>query len=96
MNDQSCSTSMCQTSEANVGQGERVMSLFVGSLLSSYGLLRGHFGGLLIAAAGAGMIYRGLSGNCQLYKALGVSTNDKAENQPLFAQGNSRAASYSN
>ena len=39
-----------------------------------YGLSRESLGGLALAAVGGSLLYRGLSGHCSLYAALGVST----------------------
>jgi uncharacterized membrane protein len=45
-----------------------------GGALACYGLSKGSGSGLLLAAIGGSLMYRGLSGNCQLYQALGIST----------------------
>lgn len=58
----------------NVGYNERMVSVIGGPLVALYGLSRGSLGGLLLAAAGGEMLYRGLSGHCPVYQALGVST----------------------
>jgi uncharacterized membrane protein len=60
----------------NVGQSERVASGVAGGLMVVYGLSKGSLGGLLIAAAGAAVAHRGLTGHCSLYEKLGVSTAD--------------------
>ncbi|AGY58791.1 SRPBCC family protein [Gloeobacter kilaueensis] len=70
----------------NVGEGERWVSLGSGAVLTLYGLSRGNFGGFLLALLGGGLIYRGASGNCQLYRALGVSTASGASSQPVTVQ----------
>jgi uncharacterized membrane protein len=57
-----------------VGETERVASLVGGGLLAVYGLLRASPGGLLLAALGGALAYRGLTGHCPMYSALGVST----------------------
>jgi len=61
----------------NVGDRERSLSLAAGALLlvTSLGKLR-RGQGLVQAAAGAGLIYRGLSGSCPLYNKLGVTTRE--------------------
>jgi len=58
----------------NVGETERWLSLVGGGLLALDGLRRGSLGGLTEAALGASLLSRGLTGHCQLYAALGVST----------------------
>ena len=58
----------------NVGEIERVVSIFVGSLLLTKGVRRFSLSGAATAFAGWRMINRGVSGQCSLYKALNVST----------------------
>jgi uncharacterized membrane protein len=58
----------------NVGDGERWASLVGGGLLAAYGLSRRTLGGLTLALAGGSLVYRGATGRCQLYGALGIST----------------------
>ena len=63
----------------NVGGSERTLSLVGGGLLGLYGLRQvlhqNPIKGLLFTAIGGSLIYRGMTGNCQLYRALGVSSN---------------------
>jgi uncharacterized membrane protein len=61
----------------NVGDGERALSALGGSALALYGLTRGTLGGLALAAVGGALLYRGLSGHCDCYAALGISTAEK-------------------
>jgi uncharacterized membrane protein len=61
----------------NVGENERWASLLGGGLLAAYGLSRGTLGGLLLAAAGGSLVYRGATGHCNLYGALGINTADQ-------------------
>lgn len=65
-----------QTAEAeiNVGPSERMISLVGGGLLTAFGLSRGTLTGLALAAAGGALAYRGFTGSCSVYNALGVST----------------------
>src|SRR5436309_15022718 len=58
----------------NVGPTERLVSLIGGGTLFLYGLSRRSTGGLWLSAAGAALAYRGATGHCQCYEALGVST----------------------
>jgi len=58
----------------NVGAGERYASLLGGSLLALYGFRRPFPQGLLWTALGAGLVYRGATGHCNLYATLGVSS----------------------
>ncbi|MDB4931972.1 MAG: cyclase [Myxococcaceae bacterium] len=63
----------------NVGQQERVLSTSAGVALAIFGLKRGGLLGTLGALTGAGLLYRGLSGQCPVYTALGRSTASRRE-----------------
>jgi len=65
------------TSEVNVGDVERWASTIGGTLLVAQGLRRGSFGGLALAILGGGLVYRGVTGHCNAYKALDIDTSDK-------------------
>lgn len=56
----------------NVGDSERVLSAVAGGAALLYGLARGAFGGWALAGLGAALAYRGLTGHCSLYHALGI------------------------
>jgi hypothetical protein len=60
----------------NVGELERLGCLAVGSWLFLKGVLSRRTSGTLM---GGLLVYRGLSGNCKLYEALGVDTRSPAE-----------------
>lgn len=68
------------SSQTNVASLERAASIVAGSLLSMYGLRRPPFG-LLLALVGGELIYRGVSGQCPVYKQLGISTTGESEEQ---------------
>jgi uncharacterized membrane protein len=61
--------------QTNVNQQERVASLVGGGALIAWGLKKGSWGGLLAAAAGGALAYRGATGHCPVYQALGVHTD---------------------
>ena len=63
-------------SSINVGSVERVASVVAGTALVAWGLFRRSRSGLGLAATGGMMLYRGLGGNCLLYRALGISHGD--------------------
>ena len=65
----------------NVGSAERWACAIGGGALAVYGLTRRSPGGLLLSALGAGMLYRGTTGHCNVYQALGVSTADSGEGE---------------
>src|SRR5881227_3369513 len=63
--------------EVNIGSQERWISGGAGALLALYGLQRGGLGGIVLAAGGAMLIQRAVSGHCRMYEALGVNTAEK-------------------
>src|SRR5205807_532727 len=62
------------TRRINVCDSERLLSVGVGSGLAVYGLTRGSLAGLATAAIGGCIAYRGVTGHCELYHALGINT----------------------
>jgi uncharacterized membrane protein len=63
-----------ETNDTNVGTIERWGSVISGAVLATYGLKRRSLGGVTLALLGGGLMYRGMTGDCQLYQALGIST----------------------
>ncbi len=63
----------------NVGSAERRAFAIGGGTLAVYGLTRRSKGGLLLSVLGAGMLYRGTTGHCNVYEAIGVSTATSGE-----------------
>ena len=61
------------TPSVNVGHGERIASIVVGSGLLAFGLLRRPRAGWSLAATGAALLYRGLRGHCPAFQALGIN-----------------------
>jgi len=70
-------------STKNVGQTERWVSAIGGGALALYGLKHGGLGGAALALAGGGLIFRGATGHCEMYKALGVNRADHARRASL-------------
>lgn len=67
----------CPTScSTNVGELERMASIAGGVALAFIGLNSRSTRGLLMMALGGGLVYRGVTGHCHLYEALGVHTNE--------------------
>jgi len=58
----------------NVAQAERIASAAGGAILAAIGLSRRSIPGLLIAGVGGSLIYRGVTGHCHAYAALGIDT----------------------
>ncbi len=63
----------------NVGGSERAISIAAGAVLIGQGFLRRTLPGFISIGVGAAMLYRGLSGNCPAYSALGLNTADTDE-----------------
>lgn len=61
----------------NVGPSERLVSGLGGAALAAYGLSRGNLAGLALAVAGGALAWRGATGHCGMYEALGVDTSGK-------------------
>ena len=72
-------------SGVNVGGQERTASALGGAALALYGVSRASWGGLGLAVAGGYLLYRGLSGYCNLYRALGI---DRAAGEGTQTVGN--------
>lgn len=60
----------------NVGNSERVVSALAGGLLAMWGLRRKGTLGYGAMALGAELLYRGTTGHCPAYSAMGVSTRE--------------------
>jgi uncharacterized membrane protein len=60
----------------NVGSTERLGSAIGGGLLALYGLRRGDGLGVVLGALGVAALQRGITGHCQVFGALGISTAD--------------------
>ena len=75
--------------EVNVGSTERWISAVAGGALAVAGIRARSLGGLLAAAAGGALVYRGVSGHCSGYAALGINTadHDPAEPAEYFERG---------
>jgi uncharacterized membrane protein len=56
----------------NVGPRERLAALGSGAVLALLGLRRRDTAGYVIAGIGGALLYRGASGNCPMYSALGI------------------------
>lgn len=58
----------------NVGRRERLVSAIGGGVLAAWGLSHRGITGLAAAALGGGLLARGASGRCAVYRAFGIST----------------------
>jgi uncharacterized membrane protein len=71
-----------QGTEINVNEIERWASVIGGGALALYGLTRGTFGGVTLALVGGALVYRGVTGHCDLYEAIGINTAEGARKNP--------------
>ena len=60
-------------SQVNVGRIERWMSLVAGGVLAAYAIKRRTPGSGMAALAAGELMYRGATGHCHLYQALGIN-----------------------
>jgi uncharacterized membrane protein len=58
-----------------VGRAERLLSMAAGGALAAYGIRRRDRRGGAAALAGAALLYRGTTGHCDIYGALGVNSS---------------------
>ena len=64
---------MARGPAVNVGQMERWLSMVAGGALAAYAFKRRSVQGGTAALAGAALLYRGATGHCDVYQALGVN-----------------------
>jgi len=58
----------------NVNNPERWFSVVAGAALAAYGLTRRSIAGLVLAGVGGGLVWRGATGHCHVYEAMGLSS----------------------
>src|SRR2546426_5298511 len=63
-----------RSEELNVGEDERWVSAVGGGALAVLGLIRGGWSGALLALLGGGLVYRGVTGHCNVYEMLDINT----------------------
>jgi uncharacterized membrane protein len=73
-------------SGVNVGDNERVASAVAGAMLTMLGL-RGGAVGLAALAAGGALLWRGATGHCAVYQALGRSTAGPTSAEVVYRPG---------
>jgi uncharacterized membrane protein len=64
----------------NVGETERIVSAIAGGALLILGLSRRSLAGLLVAAVGGALSYRGVTGHCDLSERLGLDAGGAERN----------------
>jgi len=74
-----------------VAPKERVASALAGGFALAWGLSTGSWGGKAVALLGSGLVYRGVSGQCPLYRSLGVNSAGGTDASPTAGSGVERA-----
>ncbi len=75
-----------KTDTKNVGEQERLISALGGGALTLYGLSRRDVGGVLLSLLGGAVLYRGVTGHCSVYQALGINTAESKGQQGIKVQ----------
>jgi len=65
-------TGMSHSSAPNVGKTERIASTIAGGALVAYSFRKPSATSVLLAALGAGLLHRGVTGHCEAYHSLGI------------------------
>jgi uncharacterized membrane protein len=73
--------------EKNINDPERWVSVIAGSALAAYGLKMRSIPGIVISALGGMLVWRGATGHCMVYEALGVSSNTDEHGQVSVPYG---------
>jgi uncharacterized membrane protein len=63
-----------ESAEPNVSNRERWASVVAGAALAAFGLTRRSIGGIVLAGIGGTLVWRGATGRCPIYGALGISS----------------------
>lgn len=74
----SLTSSACETASVNISADERQLSLVLGATILVGGTLLASTRSFVTAVIGLGLIYRGMTGHCYGYDALGISTADES------------------
>lgn len=76
-------------SRTNVGEIERWASGIGGGALAVYGVSRllsgGSLSGAVLALVGGALVYRGATGHCNMYEALGINTAGTGSDNPVVS-----------
>ena len=76
---QSADNGNTNNSKVNVGRIERIASAVGGGALVGYAITNRTKTGIALGLLGAGLLYRGATGQCEAYRSLGINTaNDGA------------------
>ena len=89
MLDRAISTFMQKSSDLteNVGTTERVASVVAGSALIGMGIRTRSAGGVVAALTGGALLFRGATGHCPIFAAIGLSTAEEPSPNTSVAYG---------
>ena len=73
--------------ERNISEPERWLSVIFGSAIATYGLKKRSIPGLVLAAVGGSLVWRGATGHCYVYEAAGISTATEQGDQVSVPYG---------
>src|SRR5262249_36368579 len=73
--------------QVNISEPERWISVISGGAMVVGGLKRGGISGLVLAALGGVLAYRGAQGHCDVYAALGINTAEKRNRMTSVKHG---------
>jgi len=74
-------------SGVNVGDGERTLSMVAGAAVALYGIARIRLSGVVLAALGGALVYRGFSGYCGVYRRLGIDRSATVTGETVGNRG---------
>ena len=78
----------------NVHHNERLLSALAGGLALAWGLSQRSTIAKAAALIGSGLVYRGVSGHCHMYQAIGVSTADDGPERTLLPSMHAQRAAH--
>lgn len=78
----------------NVPPKERMASALAGGVALAWGLSSRSWSGKAVALLGSGLVYRGVSGRCPVYGALGVNSRGGDDTAPALQSGAQRAQQH--
>ncbi len=74
----------------NISSTEKTISQVGGAALVLAGLSRGRLSGMLLSLVGGSLLYRGFTGHCYAYEALGIDTAGQSEGTVIPAQSGTK------
>src|SRR5689334_16271659 len=79
----------------NVATAERIGSVVAGTVLIMRAIAQPSLGRIVLAAGGAALLHRGVTGHCGLYNALGIGSAERPLGRRRNAVGDDRVVAAS-